>query len=144
MSCCNRHPGCQQGFSLVLVIFILVALSLLAAAMINVFSAGGESVTREVISARALLAAESGAQRKLADIFPAGAGAGLAGQCVTTNYTSAQLGGLRGCSTFLVTVECRPFAVDGVGFFNLVSTGRCGPADSPAVRVVEIQVRDIP
>ena len=135
----------QRGLSLVLAIFILVVMALLGAALINIISVGSESVAREVVSARALFAAESGAQRQLNAIFPPGA-ATATGQCSaaagTVRSNNFVLSGLNGCDT-AVTVDCSYITVNGVNYFTLVSTGRCGPAGDAAVRVIEVQARDL-
>ena len=102
-------------------------------------SAGAESVAREIISARALMAAESGAQRKLNEIFPPG-GATDTSRCVAdTPYT---FGGIEGCSNTSVSVACQFAVVDSVNYFTVNSTGRCGPLSEQAVRIVEVQAKD--
>ena len=55
----------QFGFSIPAAIFILVLVSLLGTAMISILNQGQQSIAREVISIRALMAAESGAERSL-------------------------------------------------------------------------------
>jgi len=135
----------QQGFSLVMAVFILVVLALLAAAMMNIFSAGADSVAREVLSSRALMAADSGVQRKLHEIFPPG-GVSNTGACVSGSGTTYNdFGGLQGCSNALVVVTCDfvpVVIVDTINYFTINSQGRCGPTAAPAVRVVEVQARD--
>ena len=138
-------PKKQQGLSLVLAIFILVVLALLGAAMINILTAGTESVAREVVSTRALFAAESGAQWKLNDIFVAN-GTVDATQCADTNdgdpdtENFPDMTGLFGCNS--VSVDCSYVTVNSVNYFSITSTGTCGPANEPAVRVVEVQAKD--
>lgn len=140
----------QSGVSLILAIFILVVLSLLGAAMINILSASGESVAREVLSTRALFVAESGAQRALGEIFPPGSTTGQTAVCdalqaaAGADYPASSLAGIQGCSTLQAEIDCsRVFiAATGTNYFTLTSTGRCGPSGSEAVRVVEIQARD--
>lgn len=132
----------SQGFSIVMAMFILVVLALLAAAMLSIVGAGSDSVAREVLSARALMAAESGAQRKLNEIFPPGAAVNPA-SCQSapgTNYTD--FSGLVGCSNFSVVVECSSVNVNAVNYFTLTSVGRCGPTSDQAVRIVEVQAKD--
>lgn len=130
----------QRGVSLIIAVFILVVLSLLGAALINILSAGGESVAREVLSTRALFVAESGAQRKLGEVFPPGAATNAAA-CAASNYNWP---GIEGCSSVSASVSCTPLPVPGssTSYFRIVSTGRCGPSGSEAVRVIEIQARD--
>ena len=131
-----------QGFSIVMAMFILVVLALLAAAMLSIVGAGSDSVVREVLSARALMAAESGAQRKLNEIFPPGAVVNPAAcqAAPGTNYTDFTA--LVGCSNFSVVVECNSVNVNAVNYFTLTSVGRCGPSADQAVRVVEVQAKD--
>ncbi len=147
----------QQGLSLVMAVFILVVLALLGAAMVNILTAGSESVAREVISTRALFAAESGAQRKLNEIFVAGSAidpgqcASNAGEVRTTNYNGGTvntatyversvLAGLFACDN--VSVDCSYVTINTTNYFTISSTGRCGPSNEPAVRVVEVQAKD--
>lgn len=133
----------QHGLSLVIAIFILVILSLLGAAMINILSAGTESVAREVLSTRALFAAESGAQRKLNEIFDPG-GAVQPDLCanVSDTYTQVDLDGIQGCSTLEVVVDCARAFVNDINYFTITSEASCGPADSPAVRRIQVQASD--
>lgn len=147
MQVLTRSAQGQRGVSLVIAIFILVVLTLLGAAMINILSSGGESVAREVLSARALFVAESGGQRALNEIFPPGSSVGQTGICDTldagaVDYPAAALAGIQGCSTLQAEIDCSWVNVGGVNYFSLTSTGTCGPAGSAAVRVVEIQARD--
>ena len=127
----------QAGFSIVIAIFILVVLSLLGAAMINLTSTGADSVAREVISTRALMAANSGAERMLSSIFNPG-GVVLPGNCTVGNNYGAM--GLLGCSN--VVVDCNSVNVNGIDYFTITSTGICGPNGDEAHRVVEVQAKD--
>lgn len=136
----NRTHKKHQGFSVIMAVFIIVVLSMLAAAMLKITSAGSESVAREIISARALMAAESGAQWKLNKIFPPG-GVTDRDECLNpTPYPS--FGGLEGCSNVSVEVTCTVVTVPPVNYFTITSQGSCGPIGDAAVRVVEVQARD--
>lgn len=126
----------QRGFSLVMAIFVIVVMSLLGAALNNILSAGSDSVAREVVSARALMAAESGAQRKLNEVFPPG-GATVIGNCNATTYV---MSGLFACTD--VAVSCDLVTIDGVNYITLQSIGRCGPTSDLAVRVIDVQAKD--
>ena len=131
----------QRGVSLVMAVFIIVVLSLLAAALIRILSAGEESVAREVLSTRAFLTAQSGAQLRLSDIFTGGVA--CTNTCPTTG---AQNYGGFGNSNWLnceASVSCcRVQPAGGDIHYRIVSTGRCGPAGERAARVVEIMARD--
>lgn len=125
----------QSGMSLVLAIFVLVVMSLLGAAMVNILRSGSDSVAREVISSRALMAAESGAQRLLNEIFPPG-GAVLTANCRDKTYV---MNGLFACNT--VDVSCQVLTIDSVNYFTLSSTGRCGPLGDESIRVIQVQAK---
>ena len=128
----------QSGISLVLALFILVVLSMLGAAMMNLLSVNSDSVAREVASTRALMAANSGAERNLSAILPPG-GATNTSQCVAAS-TSYGAMGLMGCSDVSVTCELTTEA--GVNYFMITSTGSCGPSGDEATRVVRVQAKD--
>ncbi len=121
----------QQGVSLILVIFIIVVLSMLGAAMLKVMSVGSDAVAREVLSTRALHAAESGAQAQLSEIFVVGG---------TCPMTVPPFTALKGCT---VAIECSSLPVGGTNYYSIVSKGRCGPVGDQAVRRVEVQAKDV-
>jgi len=127
----------QHGVSLVLAIFVLVVMSVLAAALMNILAVGSDTVAREVVSSRALMAAHSGAQRKLSEIFPAGGAINMAA-CQAEDYNFASL---LGCSNAIIS--CSSVTVESVSYFTVRSTGRCGPAAAPAVRVIEVQAKGV-
>lgn len=127
----------QSGMSLVLAIFVLVVMSLLGAAMLNILRSGSDSVAREVVSSRALMAAESGAQRLLNEIFPPG-GATLTASCGDKSYA---MNGLFACNT--VEVSCQFLTIDSIDYFTLSSTGRCGPTGDESVRIIQVQAKGI-
>ena len=130
----------SRGFSIIMALFILVVLGALSAAMISIMAAGADSVAREVLSARALMAAESGAQRNLNEIFTPGAAVNVAACQPTSVYGG--FAGLAGCSNTSVIVKCSYITVDSVDYFTLISEGRCGPLADQAVRVIEVQAKD--
>ncbi|MBL4826896.1 MAG: hypothetical protein JKY66_04150 [Spongiibacteraceae bacterium] len=132
----SRHT--QRGASLVIAIFILVALSLLAAAMINILNTGADSVAREVLSTRALFAAESGAQWKLNAIFPPGSPTATA----NCNDDDPTLSGLTFCANAYIDVNCTFLPINGSNYFTITSMGLCGPTNEQAARVVEVKARD--
>ena len=139
----NRLPALQQGLSLVMAIFILVLLSLLGTAMINIIAGGTESVAREVISARALFLAESGAQRMLNETFPPGSTASVTTACDSAPFNYPSFGGIEGCSNQSVTIDCTQRTVNSANYYTIISTASCGPANELAVRVVEVQAKDL-
>ncbi len=127
----------QRGFSIIIATFVLVVLGLLAAAMLNLLGAGAESVAREVISTRALLAAESGVQRRLNEVFVG------SGSCAACSAGATQSNYANWYDSCAATVACCTRSPgDGRSYYFFTATGRCGPAGEQAVRVIEVQARD--
>ena len=122
----------EQGLSLVLVVFSILLLAILGSAMVQLMTVNSDSVAREVLSARAFMAAESGAQREISAIWQGG---GCAGQ------HGLSFPALAGCADTQVT--CNVVTVNGSQYYTIVSEGSCGPAGDAATRIIEVQARDI-
>lgn len=127
----------QRGSALMMAIFVLVVVGLLGASMVSLLKNADESVAREVISTRALLAAESGAQRKIQQLFPTSGAA----DCTTINNLPMSGPGFGNC---FVDVACAAVSPEGTDtYYTVTSTGRCETATDTAVRVVEVQARTL-
>ena len=130
----------QGGASIIVAVFVLVVLSFLGAAMFNLLAAGNDSVAREILSTRALFAAESGAQRRLNEVF---IGAAACGACSAGGTFTDYGGGGNWYDSCTASVSCCSYSPgNGVTYYELSSTGSCGPAADRAVRTVEVQARD--
>ncbi|MGI9284536.1 MAG: hypothetical protein ACR2P1_04055 [Pseudomonadales bacterium] len=133
----NREQHKQSGSALMMAIFVLVVVGLLGASMVSLLKNADESVAREVISTRALLAAESGAQRKIQQLFPTSGAA----NCAAINDLSLSGPGFGNC---FVDVTCAAVSPEGTDtYYTVTSTGRCETATDTAVRVVEVQARTL-
>lgn len=133
----------QAGLSLVLVVFVLVALSVLAAALVQLLTVNSIAVANEVLSARAFLAAESGAQRLLNEIHLGSETdcASAAGVVENHSYTFSQL---VGCESVEVACSYVQLPVtSGDIYYTLESFGRCGPVGQEASRAIEVQAKNI-
>lgn len=118
-------------------IFVLVVVGLLGAGMVSLLKNADESVAREVISTRALLAAESGAQRKMQQLFPASGGPDCS--AITNSPLTGQ-----GFGKCFVDVVCAAVSPEGTDtYYTVTSTGRCETATDTAVRVIEVQARSL-
>lgn len=135
-----RQQARQRGASVITALFVLVVLSLLAAVMLNLVSAASESVAREVTSTRALLFAESGAQRRLSEIFADGATCGACSGAATLVDYGAPGNWLGSCSASVSC--CTQTPGDGRTYYQINSEGRCGAGDDRATRVIQVQARD--
>jgi len=121
------HPkAAQRGFSIVLALFIILVGGLLAGALINTNSISADAVAREVLSSRALLAAESAAQRAAQGAL------GVAGNCAIGNWNV-----VAGCTASAV---CNTNTVAGDDYTTITATGTCGVGNNLAVRRIEVMV----
>jgi MSHA biogenesis protein MshP len=131
------NPVKQSGISMAFLLFTIVVVSLLAAALMKLNSQSGLSVAHQVISTRAFFAAESAANLQALSIFPVNGGAA---NCTnqTFNFNTP---GLEGCSA---TTTCDARVVNTVTFYRVQSQGVCN-AGQPlqATRTIEVRLKDI-
>ena len=114
-----------------IIVFLVVAA--LVVAIARMVRSSGEVFAQDVVSHRAFLAAESGAQLGLNRLFaPAGVGS-----CGNWTWDLTDFG-LGFCEA---TVSCRTEVVAGVSYFTLESDGRCDPGTFVAERRVLVRAR---
>ena len=109
--CPNRRGRHSQGGSAVMVaLFVIVIVGLLAAALSRLLLDSSEKVTVEVLGVRALMAAQSGLEQGLYQLYPNGSwqaalpdASGHAGCARVSTTLLADNVGLSGCS---VTIAC--------------------------------------
>lgn len=123
------------GFGLPLALFILIILGLLAAALYRVNATSVLQSAQEVITARALLAAESGAQSMMMRIFPTSG----ATNCTAQNITFST-SGLNNCTA---AMTCSITTVNAINYYNIQSTGRCAVGTISAQRTLAVQARNL-
>jgi len=121
----------QQGSSLLIALFIIVVLTLLGGALMNVLSTSSEAIAQEVLGTRAYNAANSAMQAELQKLFPLNANASQCNANASYDFsaTGADVTGLYHCSA---TTQCELYAihpVDGTSFYRLTSTGECGSSN---------------
>jgi MSHA biogenesis protein MshP len=148
----NKH----SGSSLVMAIFIIIVLSLLGSALVQVLSTSSEAIAQEVLGTRALAAANSGLQGDLQKIFPltgTGACPALTPPATATEYDFSNITGLYTCKA---VVTCDNYIPDlkGIAYYRVTSTGSCGAgalaADSfdksivISSRTVQVEARSLP
>lgn len=133
----------QRGVSIVLSIFILLLLSSLGAAMVQLLTANTMSVAMEVLSARAFLAAQSGIQFQL-NVIVGDQNANCTNASVSHEHTFLSL---TGCDPVEVKVACDPLNASpspgDVVHFWITAAGFCGPDGYQASRQVEVQAKFI-
>ncbi|MFT3928993.1 MAG: hypothetical protein QM709_01745 [Spongiibacteraceae bacterium] len=119
----------QRGVSLILVLFLLVVVSLLVAAIAQLNRGGSNAVSMEIQSTRALFAAESGAQIAAMQLFPISGNTPGCG-AVTTPKVFA-VGGLNNCSANLT---CAVSNAAGRTVYTITSEGRCSVGSNDYAR----------
>jgi MSHA biogenesis protein MshP len=129
----SREHSSQAGLGLVSAIFLIVVVAALVVAITGMVRSSAEVFAQEVVSYRAFLAAESGAQLGLNRLFaPAGAGA-----CGNWNWDLSDFG-LPSCEA---SVACRAETVAGTNYYTLESDGRCDVGNFIAERGILVRAR---
>ncbi|QOL26755.1 hypothetical protein LP316_05500 [Thalassotalea sp. LPB0316] len=147
-------PKHQSGSMLVIAIFIMVVMLLIGAAMVNILATSGQTVAYEVSGTRAYLAANSGAQRKLLEIFPLddGVNNGQAKMCdgsdlltapSSTSNQTFQLVVDHNKNRCNVAVSCEDFHHDNVTYYQIASTATCDLGADSTSRTVIIEARSL-
>lgn len=134
---CCQSPSKQSGFSMAFLLFAIIIVSLLAAALMQLNSQSNLSNAQQIISTRAFFAAESGAQLQALSLFPVGGGAGV---CANTPRNFA-VSGLNGCTA---TTTCATITIAAKDYYQVVSTGQCNIGQPlQATRTIEVRLTDI-
>ena len=115
---CPKVPSRIRGSGLVAAIALIIVVALMALGIAQTVQLGAGSVSLDILSQRALLAANSGAQLGLNRVFaPAGATS-----CINRAWDVSGLAGLPACQA---TVSCSSDLVRGKTYYTVTSTGSC-------------------
>lgn len=130
----EMYPNKQTGISLAILLFIVVILALLSAALVRINSQSVISNAHQVIATRAFFAAESGANFQSMRIFPLSGGS----VCANQNF-NINVNGLNGCTA---ETQCNTFNIDGQDFYQIISQGQCNAGqDFQATRTIEVRMQ---
>lgn len=130
----------QKGSALVIAVFIMTVMLLLASSLIKLLESNTESVNYEVLGTRAFMAARTGAQWQLSQIFPLN---GDTASC-PANIPDLDLSGIDGLNTCVAEITCSESSgIDGVNYYTVTSTGSCGAAQIATSRTVQVEVRGL-
>jgi MSHA biogenesis protein MshP len=121
----------QRGIGLIAAIFLIVVVSSLAVGVASLVRAGAKSYVQDVLSYKAFLAADGGAQLALNRVF---APQGLP-SCSNRVYPLSQMG-LQGCEA---TVTCNVVSAGGEMQYNVESHGRCSTGSEIAERRIVVR-----
>ncbi|WP_185964527.1 hypothetical protein [Aliikangiella marina] len=133
----KHFPRQQRGLSLAFLLFAIIIVGLLAAALVQINAQSNLANAQQVISTRAFFAAESGAQLQGLRIFPVGGGAGV---CANQNYTFTT-NGVNGCTA---NTTCTATTIGGTNYYQVTSAGQCN-AGQPlqATRTIEVRMQNL-
>lgn len=135
---CPDHLSRQQGAGLPVALFIITVLALLVVAMAQLQQRSGDAIDLQILSQRAFMAAESGAQAGVTDVLHHGR------SCDADWEVSFAASGLNGCRAQL---RCDTTDVSDVGgsggdtLYRFTSTGTCGSGAEQTTREVEVRIR---
>ncbi|MCL1139319.1 MSHA biogenesis protein MshP [Shewanella pneumatophori] len=145
----------QRGSALVIGVFIITVMFLLAATLINVLNDADQQISVEVWGTRALAAANSGADRSLATLFPVDGSSGSCNAQTTWNIGSdTGLVGFHSCQVIMTCSEvATTYLTNNVTQYLISSSATCssgdcdsgGTSDTSCIRVsrqVEVEARD--
>lgn len=134
----------EQGFSLIVAIFVLLVVAILAATMARLTGGGAHSIAFEVQSLRAHHAARSALEwagatiHQTLDVNKATACSSASIQGKSLSFTDA---GLNGCTASLSCALVSPgdlmYGDATVYLYHIASQGRCGLGTSAAERELE-------
>ncbi|MFT7685424.1 MAG: MSHA biogenesis protein MshP [Candidatus Azotimanducaceae bacterium] len=123
----------QQGVGLVGAIFVIVIVSILSVAMSQMVVMDSETQNYEILSLKAFMAAESGAQLGVNRILPPSGG----GSCAARTFTF--LGpALKSCQA---VVTCAPLTVSSETFYTVTSAAQCLAGAFVTERTIQVRIR---
>ena len=127
----------QRGSALVIAVFVIVVMLALTVGLSRLLISGSETVVYEVQGTRTLMAAQSGLELALTELFPLAAPTAT---CASVSGSYSFSGSaLQGCSA---TVSCSGFTPAGAdSLYKLVSTADCAAAGFLTRRTLPIEVR---
>jgi MSHA biogenesis protein MshP len=124
----------QHGLGLVGAIFVIVIVSLLSVSMSKMLEADQVAQSYEILSLKAFLAAESGAQLGVNRLIPPGGG----GNCADRTFKFVN-DALKFCRA---DVTCSAEAVGSNTYYALTSTSQCEAGSFVTRRTVQVRIID--
>jgi len=131
----RKGPGSQRGLGLITAIFVITIMSLLVAAMSLFYQASQAVTAQEYLSARAMMAAQSGLELETSELLHPD----LAGSAVCSASAAetalADIG-----FNCRAEVSCQRVTVASQSYLTISSLGRCGTGIDSASRRVQLRV----
>ncbi len=126
----------QSGLGLPAALFIILVMSLVAAAINRLNELNASAHGREWLSMRAFYMAESGAQAAVVHALNPAQPMAACNNGMLNNVTP-NVAGLLSCR---VTVDCETHVVDAQSYFTFTSTGRCGSGADATSRIIQVRI----
>ena len=122
----------SQGMGLVSAIFLITVVAALSVAILRTVRADADANVQDILSQRAFLAAESGAQLGANRVLPPLG----TGSCSAQTFDLGNLG-LRGC---VASLRCQADTIDSQTLYTLESSRRCESGGAIAERHVLVRL----
>ena len=136
-------PAAEMGSALVMVIFIMVVLALLLAALAYITAQSNQNTAYQIASTRAYWAAQSGAEWGTYQIAPATGSA--ASQCFSPNPAHPGIGSIPGLGGCTASVQCTfaPASATTSTAFRISSAGTCAAGNLGAAYGATSAIRSV-
>lgn len=133
----------QMGSALVIAIFVIIVLSVLGAALVNMLDSSQEGVAYEVLGTRAYTAAQSGLQWQLAEVFPLDSDAIACKSSTEINNITPTFTNTLGLAQCSVAVTCKDFLHESIRYYVITSTGQCVLDGEFTSRTLQVDARSL-
>lgn len=127
----HRNIRCQSGVSIVTAIFLIVVLSLMGVGMVSLLTTSQQSISQEITSAKAYMAARSCLQWGMYQAVYTG---------IPDTYTNT-FNGNTGLFSTTCTTGLNNLTTDGLTFYNITATARFGLAADPEFSQRELRLQ---
>ncbi|MDO6686854.1 MULTISPECIES: hypothetical protein [unclassified Agarivorans] len=135
------HTAKQQGSALVIAIFVIVVMALISAALTVMLQDTSRNAAWDVLGTRAELAAYSGLEQSLSELFPLNTPNTTPGNCSDVTPNPTLNGQAFGSCSVAVTCQKNDIAQLNARFFDLQATASCGSGEVLVQRSQQIQAR---
>ena len=133
----------QRGNTLVIAVFVIVVLGGLVAALASLLRTSSESVVIEVLGARSYLAAQSGLEQAMMEVYPLGSAPDTSCSVDATEYTFAGNQSLEQCSADVSCSSTEYTDESNTTYTHIVitSSALCDAGEQRASRELQIETR---
>jgi MSHA biogenesis protein MshP len=142
-SCQMQGNKRNQGSALVIAIFIIIVISLLGSALVNILNSSQKNVAFEVLGTRAYTAAQSGIQWQLSQVFPLNSEAVVCENETDIEIATPSFSNTEGLAQCSVSVSCSNLIHNSVTYYIITSIGECAIDGEDTSRQIEVEARSL-